>query len=286
MHGIVYMVAAIGLLSTMDALAKWLIMDGVTVMQILALRSLVIIPLLLLVYASRGQLSGLKPRRTDWHFYRGAIGFMAPLCFFLGIRHIPLTDAVTVSFSSIFIITLLSMLFLGEQVGLHRWASILAGFIGVVVIAGFQGGGELSGYLLVLAGSTAYATLFVSGRYLTATESVASLVLSYNLCVGVISLVLMPWFWQPLSAMHYTLILILALLAVSGQYLSTLAFSVAQASLIAPFEYTAVLWALGFDMLVWQTLPSMATTVGALIIIGSGLYLVHRERIRQYHPNC
>lgn len=278
------MLIAIGLLSGMDVLAKILMQGGMPAIQILAMRSVIIIPLLLMVFASQGKLARLKPTRPLWHLGRGLVGFLAPLSFFLGIRLIPLTDAVTVSFSAIFIITILSIFFLGEKVGVHRWASIITGFLGVMVVIGPKGGGELAGYALVMAGSVAYALLFISGRYLSDTESVSSLVFSFNLTVGLVSLCLLPFFWQPQSLGQYGLLLCLALFAVSGHHLMTLAVSLSEASLIAPFEYTAVLWALAFDLLIWQIVPPASTAAGATIIILSGLYIAYRERAGRVLP--
>lgn len=279
MYGIVCMTIAIALLSTMDALAKWLSTHGVSVIQILAIRSVVIIPLLLIVYQSRNQLAELKPKRLKLQVWRGAIGFLAPFSFFLGIQKIPLTDAVALFFSSTFIITILSVIFLGEKVGLHRWASIFLGFIGVLIVASPQGGGQLSGYFLVLLGSTAYAILFISGRYLSATETVASLVFTYNVIVGVISLTLLPWFWQAIQLTDIYLLVVLSLFAVGGHYFITMAFSASEASLVAPFEYTGILWAISFDLIIWHTTPTLTTGLGASVIIASGLYIVHRERL-------
>ncbi|MFK7856932.1 MAG: DMT family transporter [Granulosicoccus sp.] len=281
MRGIVLMVMAIALLSTMDALAKWLVTEEVPAIQILALRSIVIVPLILLVFLCRGRLAELKPKKTLPHLYRALVGFTAPFAFFLGIKHIPLTDAVVVFFSSIFTIALLSNYFLGEEIGRHRWASIVIGFFGVLIVAGPKGGGELHGYMLVLLGSTSYAILFVSGRFLSATESVASLVFSFNLGVGAISFAILPFYWQPLSGDQYGLMLLLALFAVSGHFLITTAFATAEASLIAPFEYTAVIWAIAFDLIVWQVVPAASTALGAVVIICSGLYIAYRERINQ-----
>lgn len=264
----------------MDALAKWLSTNGITVIQMLALRSLIIIPVLTLIFVARGQLKLLKPVNVKAHTARGMIGAMAPLCFFLGIGLIPLTDAVAVSFSSIFSISILSIVFLGEKIGLHRWLSIIAGFIGVLIITNPQGGGDMTGYILVLTGSIAYAILAISGKRMAKTESVASLVLSYNLCVGFVGIVLLPWFWNSLSLTIFILVISLGLLALAGQYLLTLAFSYTDASLIALFEYTAVLWALAFDLIIWQIMPSITTIAGAVIIIVSGLYITHRERVK------
>jgi len=280
MRGIVYMLIAIALLGCMDALAKWLMLEGVSVIQILLIRSAIILPLMLLVYQLRNELPTLKPKRLDLHLWRGSIGFISPLAFFIGIKHIPLTDAIVLFFSSVFIVTILSVIFLKEKVGTHRGLSIVIGFIGVLVVATPEGGGDIYGYLLVLLGSATYSLLFVSGRYLSATETVASLVFSYNFCVGAISLMLIPWFWESIQLNHFLWLVVLALLAVSGHYVITMAFATSEATLVAPFEYSAIIWAMSFDLLIWNTVPTQSTVFGAMIIISSGLYIVHREKIK------
>lgn len=279
------MLLAIGLIGGMDAVAKWLIMEGISAMQILAIRSIIILPLMLLVYRLRGQLSKLKPKRLDLHLWRGIIGFISPLAFFIGIEHIPLTDAVVLFFSSVFLVTILSVVFLKERVGIHRWLSIIIGFIGVLIVATPQGSGQIYGYLLVLLGSASYSIVFVSGRYLSATETVASLVFSFNCCIGLISLILLPWFYETIPIKHLLLLILLALLAVSGHFLITMAFASSEATLVAPFEYSAIIWAMGFDLLLWNTVPTHTTLLGATVIISSGLYIAHRERIRNQAHN-
>jgi drug/metabolite transporter (DMT)-like permease len=122
--------------------------------------------------------------------------------------------------------------------------------------------------------------LFVSGRYLSATETIASLVFSYNFCVGVISLILVPWFWEAVQFNHLMWLVVLSLLAVSGHYFITMAFASSEATLVAPFEYSAIIWAMGFDLLLWNTVPTQTTIIGAAIIMSSGLYIVHRERLK------
>ncbi|MFT4726322.1 MAG: drug/metabolite transporter (DMT)-like permease [Granulosicoccus sp.] len=280
MRGIFYMLIAIALLGGMDATAKWLMLEGVSAMQILVIRSAIILPLMLLVYRLRNELPTLKPKRPDLHLWRGCIGFISPLAFFIGIEHIPLTDAIVLFFSSVFIVTILSVLFLKESVGTHRWISIIVGFIGVLIVATPQGGGDIYGYLLVLLGSATYSMVFVSGRYLSATETVASLVFSFNFCVGVISLILVPWFWEAIQLNQLLWLVVLALLAVSGHFCITMAFATSEATLVAPFEYSAIIWAMGFDLLLWNTVPTQTTMIGAAIIMSSGLYIVHRERLK------
>jgi len=155
------------------------------------------------------------------------------------------------------------MIFLKEKVGPHRWVTIFIGFIGVLIVATPQGGGQLSGYLLVLLGSATYSLIFVSGK------------------LGVVALILLPWFWLPLDMIQLAWLVVLSLLAVGGHYFITMAFASDDASLVAPFEYTALIWAIMFDFVVWSTTPSATTIGGATIIVGSGLYIVHRERLQK-----
>ncbi len=273
------MLLAIGFLSCMDALAKWLISNGMNSVQLLAVRSLIIVPVILLVFAARGRLRDLLPQRPVAQVFRGLFGVVAPLAFFMGVARIPLTSAVVVFFSSIFMTTLLSVFFLGERVGMYRWVAILIGYCGVFIAISPASGGDGLGYALVLLASFAYSVLFISGRMLSRTESVASLVLFYNLGVGCVTLILLPWFWGLPTLQELGLMLLLSVFAVAGHFTITHAFALAEASLIAPFEYTAVLWALLFDILIWNVYPSWATWVGAAVIISSGLFVIYREYV-------
>lgn len=277
------MLIAMALLSSMDAMAKSLTMAGVAVMQILAVRSCLIVPTLFISFVARGKVHELKPVNVRAQLARGLVGSSAPICFFLGITHIPLTDAVVVFFCSVFFTTLLAIIFLREKVGIHRWMSIIAGFIGVLIVIGPKGGGSLGGYILVLLGSLTYSILFISGRYLSRTETVASMVMSFNVCTGVVSLALLPWFWSALSASELALISLLSALALAGHYTITMAFSKAEASVLAPFEYISILWAVLLDIIIWQISPALSTLAGATVIVASGLYIVHRERIRHHN---
>lgn len=275
------MLIAMLLLSMMDAMGKTLTMAGITAIQILALRSIIIVPVLLAGCAAKGGIEQLKPVKHKAHVARGIAGFVAASCFFLGITDIPLTDAVVILFSSVFFTTLLSIVFLAEKVGIHRWSCILIGFIGVLLVMNPVGGGSLHGYLLVLVGSAAYSVVFVSGRYLSATESVPSLVFSFNAVVGICSIALLPWFWTELSAIRGLQITLLALLALGGHYMVTVAFSRSEASMLAPFEYTSVVWAVLCDVLLWQLYPSQTTLAGTFVIICSGLYIARREHLQK-----
>jgi len=274
------MIIGIALLSAMDASAKWLMDDGIHALQLLAVRSVLITAALLVVYRMRNRLRELKPNRPLAQAVRGITGIIAPLSFFSGLSFLPLTDAMVLFFTSTFAITIISAVVLGERVGLHRWTAVVVGYFGVVIAmspAGFYSGAT-AGYLLVLISSLSYAVLFTSGRWLSATESVPSLVLSYNAGVGLIACLILPGYWTPMNTTEWLVVALLALLAVSGHFAITFAFASAEASSVAPLEYTAVCWTLLFDYFFWQTLPGLATLSGALLIIACGLYVMYREQ--------
>lgn len=282
--GIALMLIAMFFLSSMDAVAKWLMQHSATPVQLLALRSVIIVPCLILYFCLQGAKSELLPTRPIAQGLRGIFGFVAPFCFFVGIQYLPLTSAVVVFFSSIFFTTLLSIVVLKEKVGIHRWVAVVAGYCGVGLAMMPWSGGELIGYLLVLVSSIAYSALFISGRYLAKTESVVSLVLSYNLGVGVVSLLLLPWFWYDIELKMYVGVLLLSVFAVAGHFAMTRAFSVSEASRITPFEYTGVLWTLFYDIVVWHSYPSHYTVLGAVVIISGSLYVIRREQVQSVQP--
>lgn len=271
----------IALLAAMDAVAKWLVIDDIHPLQILAVRSVIIVVALLLIFGLRKNLSELQPVRPWMQALRGITGIIAPLTFFLSLRYLPLTDAVVTFFTSAFAITIVSALVLKERVGVHRWCAVIVGYIGVIIAMSPTGAGNIAGYLLVLVSSLSYAGLFTSGRWLTETDSVSSLVFSYNAGTGLIACLLLPWFWSTMQTDDWALLALLSLLAVSGHFAMTYAFSIAEASSIAPFEYSALLWAILFDYFIWGSEPVAATLIGAAIIVASALYVLRRERINQ-----
>jgi len=283
--GALGIVIGIALLAAMDAAAKWLVTDGIHPLQILAVRSVIIVTALLTLFAGKRKLVELQPTRPWMQAIRGMTGIIAPLAFFASLKYLPLTDAVVTFFTSAFAITIVSALLLKEKVGVHRWCAVVVGYIGVIIAMSPSGTGSIGGYLLVMISSIAYAGLFTSGRWLTQTESVSSLVFSYNAGTGLVACLLLPWFWTSMQPDDWLLLVLLSTLAVCGHFAMTYAFSIAEASSIAPFEYSALLWAVLFDYLLWDSKPVAATLIGAVIIVASALYVLRRERINQRMQN-
>ena len=175
----------------------------------------------------------------------------------------------------------LSVPLLGERVGPRRWVAIGVGLVGVLVVLrpGVDGFISLPG-LMVLLAATAYAIAAVTVSLLTRTDTPQSMVVWFLLIMAV-GAGLLAWpQWQPLQWQHAGLIAGMGLAGALGQIALTRAFQLGQASMIAPLEYTGLVWVIGWDWLLWHVLPDRMTWLGAAIIIASGLYLLHRERVQ------
>jgi drug/metabolite transporter (DMT)-like permease len=279
--GIALMIVAMMLFPLMDAVAKWLVIADISSIQIIAVRSWMMIPVILLALSLRGDISRLKTRQPLLHAARGLFGFLAPFAFFTALKQLPLADATVVFFSSVFILTALSALLLKEHVGIHRWSAVVLGFIGVVIAMDPQGDGELSAYLLVLCASTMYSFIFLSGKYLSKKDSAISLVFSLILMMGVVSSALLPWVWVTMPWPIIGMIALMTVIAFGAHIAFASAFSRAQVSLLAPFEYTSLIWAALIGYLVWADIPSLRMWTGAATIIVCGLYVIHRESLHK-----
>ena len=279
--GIGLMMLAMLLFEVMDAVAKWLVGSEMSAIQVIAVRSWFIIALIPLILAARGELSDPRTPMPLRHLLRGMLGFIAPYCFFTALGSLPLADATVVFFSAAFMLTLASALLLKERVGIHRWSAVIIGFVGVVVAVNPRGGGPLEAYLLVLAATVIYAMIFITGKQLSKTDSVISLVFSLHLGMGVSASAALPWVWIPLDLTMLGQLFLMALIALVAHYVFTLAFARADVSALAPFEYTALIWAVIIGYAVWRDIPSLEVWIGAVIIIGCGLYVIHRESLHR-----
>jgi len=278
-RGVLVALLGVGTLTAMDAVAKLIVAGDLHLAQIMAMRSVVVLALLVLVFGLRGDAPSLRPVRFRAQLLRAAVGLFAPVCFFASLRYLPLTDATVVAYSSVFIITLLSALILAEKVGKWRWSAITVGFIGVAIALEPTGEGSALGYGLVLMASVSYSALAIGGKLLGTTERSSSLVFTYNTLLGVAAGLWLPWVWQPMNWGEIGSIMLFGLMAVTGQLLLTDAYRRLDGSLVAPLEYTSLLWVVTLDFAIWQNIPGARTLLGALIIICASLVVIHRERV-------
>ena len=266
---------------TMDGLAKQLVGANLSAIQVIAVRSWIIIGLMLLVLGMRGQVKTLHMKYPGQSLARGVLTFLAPYLFFTSLQQLPLADATVVFFSSSFFLIAGSALFLKERIGPHRWSAVMIGFVGVVIAINPTGEGDLLAYLMVLGATIMYSVAFIWGKRLSEHDSVLSLVFSLQVGMGLVSTVMLPWVWEPMSMRMMAEMTLMALIALAAHYLFTSAFARAEVSVLAPFEYTALLWAVLIGYLVWGDFPDQRTWIGASIIIAAGLYVIHRETLHQ-----
>lgn len=275
--GIAAMLAAVGSFSMMDAVMKSLT-DSYPPMQVAALRGLSAMPLVCAYVVWRQDVLSLVRVRWPLHLFRGVIGVVMLFLFAYGVQRLTLTDAYAISFIAPLIITVLAVPFLKERVYARHWICLVGGLIGVLVAMRPSADAMLSlGALAVLGSACCYAASAVAGRILSRTDTSSSLVFWMTLLLGVGAGLLAAPDWIAIAPKHWLLIMALAITGFLGQLTITQAFRHGKASVVAPLEYTALVWGAGLDWLIWRNLPGASTLLGALIIIGCGLYVVRQS---------
>ncbi len=282
--GIGLMLLATMLFAVMDAIAKWLVSADVSPIQVIAVRGWMICLFITLVLLARGELRQLSTSQPLRHLGRGMIGFLAPFSFFTALKTLPLADASVTFFSAAFMLTAASAFILKERVGIHRWGAVVVGFIGVIIAMNPTGGGDVPAYLLVLFAAMIYSLIFIWGKKLSHADSVITLVFSMNLGMGLVATVLLPWVWVPIDAQLLGELALMAIFALTAHYVFAAAFVRAEISVLAPFEYSMLLWAVAIGYLVWGDIPTTSMWLGAVLIIGAGIYVAHRESLRRPSP--
>jgi drug/metabolite transporter (DMT)-like permease len=280
-RGVLLMLAAVGVFSVMDALMKQL-SGRYPAIQIACLRGAASLPFVLLTYAWTRELRSLKPVRFGLHLLRAALAVLMLWGFLWALARSSMADTYAVFMCAPLLVVLVASLLLGERVGLHHWLAILAGLGGVFVMLepSIEGFASLAG-LATLGSALAYAVIVVLVRVLARTDTTASMVFWYLLMLSLGAAAIAAPGWVPIGAADWPWIAAIGLTGWAGQYLITEAFRLAPASLVAPYEYTALVWAVGLDWAVWQVLPGARMLTGSAIVVAAGLYLLQRERMRE-----
>ena len=261
----------------LDLCAK-AILETYPLEQFVFLRSLIGLLLFMLLARQFGGLRGLVTRKWRWHLLRTLLASGAMFGFFYGLSRMPLVDALTLGFTAPLIMTALSVPLLGEHVGWRRWLAVIAGFAGILMILR-PGTGTLSpAAFSVLFAALCYACLAITARKLADTES------TFGLSVYVIAgpmiisgLLSLDGNWKAPDAAGWTLFIaagacsVIAWIGLVGGYRR------ASPAVLAPFEYMALIAGAVAGYLIWDEVPDRWVVAGALVIISSGLYIVHRE---------
>jgi drug/metabolite transporter (DMT)-like permease len=281
LRGVITMLCAVSFLSLMDAGLKQL-SAHYPPLQVCALRSLASWPFVAIWVASTTGVRPLLRVRWGLHVLRGAIGIATLSLFVFGIRYLPLSTAYTLFFVAPLIITALSALVLRERIEPVRWIIIGIGFAGVLIALRPTGHGVFTwAGIAILVGSFGYAVSAITVRVLGRTDSTQSMVFWVLTMMGFGGAVLAAPGWVHISQDDWLIIGAVGVVGGLGQFALTDAFRRAQASVIAPIEYTALAWSINFDAWVWHMLPDAMTWLGAAVIVASGIYLIRHERSAQ-----
>jgi drug/metabolite transporter (DMT)-like permease len=272
------------------------IYEDYAVLQIVVVRSLVAIPCTLLFFWFEGQRGLPHTTRFTLHFWRGFLLFVAYTTYFMGLVAIPLADASAIRYAAPLFLTFFSVVILGETVGPRRWLGVIIGFAGVLLIVRPGASTFNIGALFVLITALTYALSAIITRRLKTTDSSATMSYYSTLVYLISALILSPILayigstgqthpslifllrpWGMPTLLDWSIILALGLIWATGMYFVAQAYSLALASVAAPFEYTALPINILWGFLLWHEIPVLTTWLGAILTITSSLYILYRD---------
>jgi len=276
-RGILAMLLAVALFSVMDAQLK-LLAGHYGPMQVSFLRGATSLPFVLLPMLLRGRLARLRPVNVRLHLLRGALSVLMLGSFVFAVRESSLATTYSIFMCAPLLVAALSVPMLGERVARAQWLAIAAGLGGVLLMIAPRGGQWVSlGAVVAVVAAATYALGVVTLRLLSRTDTPESMVFWFTALLSLgAGLLSMPG-WVPLQPGHWPLLVGVGVTGALGQHFITDAFRHAPAAVVAPFEYTALLWGVALDLVVWHVLPGAVTLLGGTIVIGAGLYLLRRE---------
>ncbi len=281
MRGALFMSVSMAGFTINDALTKALI-DDMNIGQLMLVRGLFAIVLMALVTWWSGGFSSFRHMRNPVIAARTVCEALATICFISALRFLPLATVTAILQALPLVVTMGAALFFAEPVGWRRWAAILLGFAGVLVIIrpGFDG---FSAYAFLALG----AVFFSGVRDLLTrrlpdhiASSAVSLATAITVTITGAILVVPMGGWEPVTAGNVGLLALAAVLLLFGYQFIILAMRVGEISAIAPFRYTALLWSISLGILLFGEYPDTLTIVGSLIVVASGLYTLYREQLR------
>lgn len=280
MQGAAFLLLAAAGFSLMAMLIK-LAGSNLHVTQIILVRQLVMIAIMTPTLA-KSFPDSIKTQRLFLQLARVGVALIAMLMGFTALIHMPIADATAIGFAKSFFVTIFAILILKETVGIRRWAATLIGFCGVLVMlqpgtAGFNIYGIYAAVSAVAAG-----LVMVILRLLSRTEKPSTILIYQAVGVGLILLFPGIYFWKPPSGTEWLILIAVGFTGYWSQMSNIMAYRLGEASLLAPLEYTRLIYATIIGIVVFGDFPGKATVIGALIVVAASAYTIHREsRLRQ-----
>lgn len=294
--GVGFLILALLIISVQSIAVKWIGGDY-SALEIVAVRSLIALPCTLLFYRYEGQRGLPTTRQPKLEYLRGVFLFLSYTTFMMGLAALPLADIEAIRFSGPLMITLLSVVILGEKVGPRRWLALFIGFIGVLLIVRPGSATFDLGSIFILISVLFYALMVVLTRKLQTDDSSATMAYYSSLVYLVAALVFTPLpgivrgtsnvhpsiaflirAWSMPTLIDWGIMAGLGLIWAGWMYFLSRAYSMAQASVLAPFEYLSLPINIMWGFLIWNEIPTLMTLAGAFLTLFSGLYVLYRER--------
>lgn len=296
LQGAVSLLLAMLIFSLQDIAVKWIGGDY-PVLEIVVFRSLIALPCTFLFLRYEGQRGLPTTQQSKLEYLRGFFLFVSFTTYMMGLAAVPLADVAAIRNSAPLMITFLSVVWLGEKVGPRRWLALFVGFVGVLLIVKPGSATFNLGSLFVLIATLFYALSVMVTRKLQTTDSSATMAYYSSLVYLVIAFVLAPLVsvvgeipdahpsiaflfraWIVPTLLDWVIMSGLGLIWAGGMYFVARAYSLAQASVAAPFEYAPLLFNVMWGFAIWREVPTLTTVVGALLTLLSGVYILYRER--------
>lgn len=233
---------------------------------------LVLVPLIL--------PNGLKAFRTRYpvrHLTRGLVGVTAMACMFYGLATLPLADVTAISFGVPMFLIILAVLFLGERVRWRRWTATAVGFLGVIVMLRPGAGAFEPAALIVVAGTFLIAMATTGVKLLSRTESTLTMLAWFGLISTVAMALPAALVWRMPTPADWVLLGLVGAIGAAAQNFVVRAYTAGEATAVAPFDYVRMIYAVGVGVVLFDEWPDIWTLAGALIIVGSALYIARRE---------
>lgn len=278
--GILIKIAAVGAFAIMDACLKYL-SEHYGSFQVAFFRGIAALPFIIALVSWKGSWSDMKSTQWKLHILRTvmAISMLAAIVF--AFRELPLADAYSIFYAAPLFVTLLSVIWLKETVGRHRWTALAVGMCAVLFMFQPSGVGLSAAVLACLYGTFIYAVLIIMLKIMHRTENTLSLTFNFTLYLTIGAAFLAVIDWQPLQMEDIIWLGLLGLSGAAAQVLLTEAYRIAPASSLAPFEYSSILWAIVIGWLIWSDVPGIIMLISSVILILTGIYILKRENIHQ-----
>jgi drug/metabolite transporter (DMT)-like permease len=277
--GIALRIAATSCFACMAAAIKLGHADGIALPELAFYRFAFGLPPLLAWIALTHNWGAWRTKRPLAHLTRGTIGLATMVTAFAALTFLPLAEAATIGFVAPLFSVALSALILAEPVGRHRWSAVALGFLGVLIVMQ-PGGSRLPpiGLALALAAALGTAAVTITLRQIGRTESAPTIVLWFTCFSMAVTGLFLPFYGQWHDARAWAILAALGLFGGLGQLFLTSALRFAPVSVVVPFDYTQLLWAVLLGWALFDTHPPASTWAGAAVIVASGLYTLYRER--------